>query len=102
MISVQLLHTLTDTYQFDRATEYLRSSHVYIFKKSHDCKIKYNYNFSCTVVFISFILTYIIIGYANGNNRYIYRDFQAVVQLQDRTKRANYVKDQMASHAGSE
>ena len=49
-----------------------------------------------------YTLTYTIIGSANANARYICTDSQAVIQLQDRTKIADYIKAQAASHAGSE
>ncbi len=43
-----------------------------------------------------------IIGFANVDDRYICTDPQAVVRLQGRTKIADDVKAQAASHAGSE
>lgn len=40
------------------------------------------------------ILIKIIINCAINNNRYIYIDFQTIIQLQDKIKIANYVKAQ--------
>lgn len=47
-----------------------------------------------------FILIYTKIQCVNGNNRYIYIDFQAVLKVQDKTKTANYVKAQAVSFIG--
>lgn len=48
------------------------------------------------------ILTYIKICFANSNNICIFTDFQTIIQFQEKTKTANYVKTQLANHADFE
>lgn len=48
-----------------------------------------------------YTLTYTIISCTNGNNKNLYIDFEAVIQLKIRIKTANYVKTQAISYINS-